>query len=148
MQHYDVIIVGTGHAGVQAAQALRQQGFVGSLLLLEEEQQQPYPPPPLSKAYFSGEKTFTRLCFRPESYWASTQIDWQLRQRVVTIDAEQHGLWTDQGLYGHYAHLIWAAGGKPRRLSCTAPTWRESLYPQPRRCGSDQCQIAHSSIVW
>lgn len=118
MSNYDVIIVGTGHAGAQAAVALRQQGFTGSILMTGEELHFPYERPPLSKEYFSGEKTFERILLRPEQFWQDKKIDLKLGQRVIQIDAQSHRILTQQNYEYHYNKLIWATGGKPRRLSC------------------------------
>jgi len=72
--HSDVLIVGGGHAGAQAAIALRQAGFVGSITIVGEERDLPYERPPLSKDYFSGEKTFERIRIRPPEFWAERNI--------------------------------------------------------------------------
>ena len=37
MQHYDVLIVGGGHSGAQAAIALRQAKFEGSVAIIGDE---------------------------------------------------------------------------------------------------------------
>ena len=42
MDHADVVIVGAGHGGAQAALALRQQGFAGSILMIGREPEPPY----------------------------------------------------------------------------------------------------------
>lgn len=115
---YDVIIVGTGHAGAQAAIALRQHGFVGSILMLGEESHLPYERPPLSKEYFTGEKVFERILLRPEQFWGNKNIELHLGQRVTAIDAQLHQLCTEKGNQYHYGILIWATGGKPRQLTC------------------------------
>ncbi|MBM3594932.1 MAG: hypothetical protein FJX31_03870 [Alphaproteobacteria bacterium] len=72
--HSDVLIVGGGHAGAQAAIALRQAGFVGSITIAGGEPDLPYERPPLSKDYFSGEKTFERIRIRPPEFWAERNI--------------------------------------------------------------------------
>lgn len=118
MSNYDVIIVGTGHAGAQAAVSLRQQGFTGSILMIGEELHLPYERPPLSKEYFSGEKGFERILLRPEQFWQDKHIDLQLGQRVMQIDVQSHRILTHQDDEYYYRKLIWATGGKPRRLSC------------------------------
>lgn len=46
---HDLLIVGADHAGAQAAIALRQFRFDGSIALLGEESDVPYARPPLSK---------------------------------------------------------------------------------------------------
>ncbi|MEO2040070.1 MAG: FAD-dependent oxidoreductase [Martelella sp.] len=55
METRDVIIVGSGHGGAQAAIALRQNGFEGSVLMVSRDSELPYERPPLSKEYLSGE---------------------------------------------------------------------------------------------
>src|SRR3546814_9272923 len=47
MTSYDVLIVGAGHAGAQAALLLRQMKFEGSVALLGDEREPPYERPPL-----------------------------------------------------------------------------------------------------
>ena len=44
-----VVIVGAGHAGVQAAESLRDEGFEGGIVLLDRDTRLPYQRPPLSK---------------------------------------------------------------------------------------------------
>lgn len=116
--HKDVVIVGAGHAGAQAASLLRQQGFEGSIALIGEEHELPYERPPLSKEYLAGEKSFDHLLLRPASFWNEKHIDLRLAQRVVGIDARAHRLTLDSGAQLDYGQLIWATGGAPRRLSC------------------------------
>ncbi len=43
-----VVIVGAGHAGVQAAASLREGGYDGAIVLLSDEKELPYQRPPLS----------------------------------------------------------------------------------------------------
>ena len=62
---YDIVIVGTGHAGAQAAIALRQEGFDGTIAMIGEEAYLPYERPPLSKEYLAGDKPFERILIRP-----------------------------------------------------------------------------------
>ncbi len=42
-----VVIVGAGHAGVQAAVSVREAGFAGEIVLLSAENYLPYQRPPL-----------------------------------------------------------------------------------------------------
>ncbi len=39
--HYDILIVGGGHAGAQAAVALRQKKFAGSIAIISDERELP-----------------------------------------------------------------------------------------------------------
>jgi 3-phenylpropionate/trans-cinnamate dioxygenase ferredoxin reductase subunit len=114
----DVVIVGAGHGGAQAAIALRQHGFAGSILMIGREDHPPYDRPSLSKDYLSGEKPFERILLRPEAFWADKAIDLLLSRSVVSVDAGMQSLTLDDGSVVDYGTLIWTAGGDPRRLSC------------------------------
>ncbi len=118
MNHADVIIVGTGHGGAQAAIALRQNNFEGSIILLGREKDPPYERPPLSKEYFAGEKPFERIQIRPTQFWAEKDIDLRLGSYVTDVDWMDHTITLSDDTKLTYRKLIWAAGGDPRRLSC------------------------------
>ncbi|MBJ7483083.1 MAG: FAD-dependent oxidoreductase [Brevundimonas sp.] len=119
MKTYDVLIVGGGHAGAQAAAALRQRKFSGSVAIVGAEPELPYERPPLSKDYLSGEKTFDRLLIRPEAFWIEREITMLLGQAVVAVDAAAHTVQLANGEMIGFGVLIWAAGGEPRRLACS-----------------------------
>ncbi len=114
----DVVIVGAGQGGSQAAIALRQQKFTGSIVMIGDEPVLPYERPALSKEYLAGAKPIDKLLLRPESYWKERAIDVRLGQRVVTVDASARRVTTADGLSIEYGKLVWATGGRPRRLAC------------------------------
>ncbi len=113
---YDVLIVGAGHGGAQAAIALRQNGFAGSIALIGDEPELPYERPPLSKEYLAGEKPFERILIRPASFWEERGVAMLVGRRVTALDPEAHSVATADGATIGYGQLIWAAGGAPRRL--------------------------------
>ena len=115
---YDVVIVGAGHGGAQAAIALRQRGFSGSIAVVGEEPEIPYERPPLSKDYLAGDKEFDRILIRPATFWTEREIAMLTGQRVVAVDPTGHSITTEAGDTIGYGNLIWAAGGHARRLSC------------------------------
>lgn len=118
MGQYDVLIVGAGHGGAQAALMLRQQKFEGTVALLGDEPEPPYERPPLSKDYFSGEKSFERILIRPATFWAERNVDLLLGRRVTAVDPAAHQVTLADGSTIGYGKLIWATGGSPRRLAC------------------------------
>jgi 3-phenylpropionate/trans-cinnamate dioxygenase ferredoxin reductase subunit len=118
MSNADLVIVGTGHGGTQAAIALRQNGFAGSILMLGRDSAPPYERPPLSKEYLAGEKPFERMLVRPEAFWADREIQLQLGTAVTRLDPAARKLTLSRGGTLGYGTLIWSAGGDPRRLSC------------------------------
>jgi 3-phenylpropionate/trans-cinnamate dioxygenase ferredoxin reductase component len=114
----NVVIVGGGHGGAQAAIALRQNGFAGTITIIGRETEPPYERPPLSKDYLAGEKEFERIYIRPPAFWEERQIDLLLGRAVVAIDPAAKNVTLDDGSTHDYSALIWAAGGDPRELSC------------------------------
>jgi 3-phenylpropionate/trans-cinnamate dioxygenase ferredoxin reductase component len=118
MRQYDVLIVGGGHGGAQAAIALRQAKFEGSIGIVNAEPEYPYERPPLSKDYFAGDKAFERIMIRPAAFWAERNIDMLLGKRVDTVDAAAYSVTTADGDVISYGKMIWATGGSPRWLQC------------------------------
>ena len=118
MRHANVVIVGAGHGGAQAAIALRQGGFDGTILVIGDEPELPYERPPLSKDYLAGDKTFDRLLIRKAEFWAERSIDFLLGTRVEAVDPVARQLHCADGTPIGYDRLVWAAGGTPRRLAC------------------------------
>lgn len=116
--HHDVLIVGAGHAGAQAAIQLRQLKFAGSIGLVTEEPDLPYERPPLSKEYLAGEKPFERLLFRPEAFWPERQIALHRNCRIIAVDPVVRAVRAADGRSLRYGTLVWAAGGTPRPLAC------------------------------
>ena len=118
MKHYDVVIVGGGHGGAQAAIALRTQGFAGSIAIVGREDEPPYERPPLSKEYLAQEKPFERLYLRPREYWADKAVELLLSREVTRVDPAARQLTCADGATLTYGELIWATGGDPRHLTC------------------------------
>jgi len=118
MSNADVVIVGAGHGGAQAAITLRQNGFAGSILMLGRENVPPYERPPLSKDYLARDKPFERILIRPETFWAEKGIDFRPGHAVIKVDPAAKELHLAGGDSVRYGTLIWATGGDARRLSC------------------------------
>lgn len=118
MPDFDALIIGAGHAGAQAAIALRQQGFEGRLAIVGDEAHLPYERPPLSKEFLSREKDFERILIRPAEFWQDKQVEMILGQRAEAVDAAAHSVTLSDGRVLTYGTLVWAAGCAARRLTC------------------------------
>ena len=129
----DVVIVGTGHGGAQAAIALRQQGHEGPILMIGRDPSPPYERPPLSKEYLAGEKGFERIMIRPEKFWADKGIDLKLGSGVSEIDWIGHTVTMSDGTSVKYRKLIWSGGGDPRRLGCPGANLKGIYYVRDKR---------------
>lgn len=114
--YFDVLIVGAGHGGAQAAILLRQLKFLGTIAIVGEEPEFPYERPPLSKEYFSDEKDFDRIRIRPPAFWNEREIIMFLGEKVTSVNADGHVATTDGGRVISYGKLIWATGGHARKL--------------------------------
>ena len=115
----DVLIVGAGHGGAQTAITLRQQGYEGDIEIVAAQAELPYDRPALSKEYLSGEKPFDRLLIRPESFWSERGVRMTLGRRVVEVSTSDRRVVLDDGEVIAFGALVWAAGGTPRRLTCS-----------------------------
>lgn len=124
-RRFDVLIVGAGHGGAQAAIALRQQAYAGSIAIISDELDFPYERPPLSKDYLAGEKMFERILIRPPSFWTERDVTMLLGSRVASVDPAAHEARLEDGTALGYGALIWAAGGRPRRLACAGADLRK-----------------------
>jgi 3-phenylpropionate/trans-cinnamate dioxygenase ferredoxin reductase component len=116
VHNFDILIVGGGHAGAQAAIALRQAKFEGSIGILNAEAELPYERPPLSKEYFSGDKPFERIMIRPANFWPERQIEILTGVTVETVSHAAKSVATTKGDVIGYGQMIWATGGSPRWL--------------------------------
>ncbi|SDA20262.1 3-phenylpropionate/trans-cinnamate dioxygenase ferredoxin reductase subunit [Sphingomonas sp. NFR15] len=121
---YDVLIVGAGHGGAQAAVVLRQQKFAGTIAVIGDEPELPYERPPLSKDYLAGEKGFERILIRQPAFWEERDVTMLLGSAVTRVDPEARIVETAAGEVIGYGKLIWATGGRPRKLTCDGHSLR------------------------
>jgi 3-phenylpropionate/trans-cinnamate dioxygenase ferredoxin reductase subunit len=116
MSSSPVVIAGAGHAGVQAAASLREEGFDGEIFLLSDEPDLPYQRPPLSKTFLKGEMDIHGLPLRAEAFFRDQRIELRLGVRAERIDRAAHRVETGAGGTIGYEHLILATGARRRRL--------------------------------
>src|SRR5260370_4161794 len=109
------VIVGAGHAGVQAAASLREEGFEDRIILLSDENGLPYQRPPLSKAFLKGEMDILGLPLRAEAFFRDHRIDLRRGVGATRIDRRSQRVETNDGSAIGYGHLILATGARQRR---------------------------------
>lgn len=110
-----VVIVGAGHAGVQAAASLREEGYDGPVILLGDEKELPYHKPPLSKTFIKDAAAQPQP-LRGEVFYSGHTIDFRPGTLVERIDAAARRLELAGGGDLAYDQLILATGSRPRLL--------------------------------
>jgi 3-phenylpropionate/trans-cinnamate dioxygenase ferredoxin reductase subunit len=109
------VIVGGGLAGAKAAEALRDNGFGGTLVLFGAEDHLPYERPPLSKEYLAGKKDLADFTVDPADWYREHDVDLRLGTTVTSIDCGSHTVGFDEGGHEHYDKLLLATGCRSRR---------------------------------
>jgi 3-phenylpropionate/trans-cinnamate dioxygenase ferredoxin reductase subunit len=116
MSRRSIVIVGAGHAGVQAAASLREEGAADAIVLLSGEAELPYQRPPLSKAFLKGAMDLAGLPLRAEAFYRDRDIDLRLGEQALRIDLGAKRVELSSGGAAPFDHLILATGARPRRL--------------------------------
>jgi 3-phenylpropionate/trans-cinnamate dioxygenase ferredoxin reductase subunit len=112
-----VLIVGAGQAGAELANALRQQGFNGSITMLGDETHLPYRRPPLSKTYLAGDATLESLLLKTQAGYERQNVDCRLGIGVERIDRAAKTVTLYDGTSLPYDKLALTTGGRVRKLS-------------------------------
>ena len=111
-----VVIIGAGHAGVQAAASLREEGFDGKVTLIGDEAELPYHKPPLSKTFIKDMGARPQI-LRAEAFYSGASIDLLLGDSVESLDPAGKRLRLAGGGQLSFDHAILATGSRPRELS-------------------------------
>ncbi|RUX30717.1 NAD(P)/FAD-dependent oxidoreductase [Mesorhizobium sp. M2A.F.Ca.ET.042.01.1.1] len=110
-----VVIVGAGHAGVQAAASLREEGYEGPVVLIGDERELPYHKPPLSKTFIKDLEAKPQP-LRGEAFYSGNTIDYRPGVRIDSIDARAGRLNVAGGGTLGFDRLVLATGSRPRLL--------------------------------
>ena len=115
-----VVVIGAGHAGVQAAAGLRAGGYRGLVTVVTAEPHFPYQRPPLSKEVLDKEVDAASLSFslslRPHDFFTDHRIS-VLRGQAIEIDRLRQRVQITGGRRLGYDHLVLATGASPRRIT-------------------------------
>lgn len=126
--HADVVILGAGQAGLQAALSLREEGFSGTIQMIGDEAVLPYQRPPLSKAFMLGTMTEDALELRPQAMLDKLDIRIATGVAAVRIDRSARRLALSDDQSCGYGHLIIATGSRVRRWSAAGAGLDDVAY--------------------
>lgn len=110
-----VVIVGTGLAGLRTAQALRQGGYDGSIVLVGAEAHPPYDRPPLSKDLLLGTRTASEITLASAADLEALGIELRQPASASRLDPDGREVEVDGTTIG-FDHLVIATGATPHRL--------------------------------
>ena len=116
MNDKHVVIVGAGHAGGRAAEALRAAGHIGRITLIGTEKHPPYERPPLSKELLAGAIEHAKTYLNPEAFYAEKDIALRLGTTVSAIDRKGQRIELADGDTIPYDALLLTTGARARRL--------------------------------
>lgn len=108
-----VVIVGAGHAGVQAAASLREEGYDGPVTLVGDEDELPYHKPPLSKTFIK-DSAATPQILRAEAFYEAGGIELRRGVLIERIDLAGRRLELAGGGRISFDTAILATGSRPR----------------------------------
>ncbi|TGP20468.1 MULTISPECIES: FAD-dependent oxidoreductase [unclassified Mesorhizobium] len=110
-----MVIVGAGHAGVQAAASLREEGYDGPVILIGAENELPYHKPPLSKTFIKDAEAKPQP-LRGEAFYSGNAIDYRPGVWIDRIDSGARRLDVSGGAAIPFDRLVLATGARPRLL--------------------------------
>ncbi|QSE92568.1 FAD-dependent oxidoreductase [Rhodococcus pseudokoreensis] len=116
MSDKPVIIIGSGHAGVQAAARLAELRWDGGIVLVDQEETAPYERPPLSKEMLKSADPTALSLLRKDTFYRDNNIERISGRPVRTIDRAARQIELAGGVRHSYHRLIIATGSTPRRL--------------------------------
>jgi len=111
-----IVVVGAGHAGVEAASALRMAGVGVPITIIGDESAVPYSRPPLSKGILAGTAERHEIELRAEDFYPREDIDLRLGVAVTDLDAVARTVQLDDGDTLPYESLVIATGSQARML--------------------------------
>jgi 3-phenylpropionate/trans-cinnamate dioxygenase ferredoxin reductase subunit len=112
----NVVILGAGQAGLQAAVSLRQEGFQGRVWLVGAEPGLPYQRPPLSKGYLQGAMGPESLLLRPQAFFDDNDVELVENCEAVAIERSEKRVALASGETLSYDHLVLALGAGNLRI--------------------------------
>ena len=113
-----IAIIGAGHAGGRAAEAMRKAGFHGTIVLVGEEAYVPYERPPLSKELLATDADVDKVFCNSPEYYPQNGIELRLATRSETINRAARTVGLASGETIAYDRLLIVTGSRVRRLAC------------------------------
>jgi 3-phenylpropionate/trans-cinnamate dioxygenase ferredoxin reductase subunit len=112
-----ILIIGAGQAGGRAAETLRAQGFIGSIVLAGDEQHRPYERPALSKTALTAidDNGCFNAWLHSSDFYETSNIDW-IADSVERLDVTHRTATFRSGRCIGFDTCLITTGGLARQL--------------------------------
>ena len=110
------VVIGAGHAGGRAVEAMRNAGFEGEIILIGDEPHLPYERPPLSKEVLQSKSDYEFPFIRPREYYDEQNIELMLGVAANAINPAAKTVSLASGETVSYDKLLLTTGGRVRKL--------------------------------
>ncbi len=110
------VILGAGHAGGRAVEAMRMAGFEGAIDLVGAEPHLPYERPPLSKEMLQAKPDYEFPFIRPAAYFDEQKIGLHLENAATSLDTKGKTVTLTNGDALPYDKLLLTMGARVRTL--------------------------------
>jgi NADPH-dependent 2,4-dienoyl-CoA reductase/sulfur reductase-like enzyme/nitrite reductase/ring-hydroxylating ferredoxin subunit len=111
-----IVIVGAGATGNACAEALRREGYGGSIAMIGAEATVPIDRPNLSKDYLAGNAPEEWMPLRGEGFYRDHDIDLAVGVRVTQLDLAGRRVVLADGASRQFGALVLATGAEPAKL--------------------------------
>jgi 3-phenylpropionate/trans-cinnamate dioxygenase ferredoxin reductase subunit len=135
------VIIGGGLAAAKAAEALREEGFDGTVTVIAAEDSLPYERPPLSKGVLAGSDADEVIFVHDEQWYADQRVELRRGVRATGIDPSARTVTLADGSVLGYHKLLLATGSVPRKLRIAGAELDGVHYLRTKR-NSDELKAA------
>jgi NADPH-dependent 2,4-dienoyl-CoA reductase/sulfur reductase-like enzyme len=115
-----IVIAGGGLAAQRSTEALRREGYDGSIRMVCAEGRRPYDRPPLSKQLLLGSIAADSTAYQPAAWYEQHEVDLLLGVGAAGLRPHERRLVLSDGRTLRYARLLIATGSRPRTLPVLA----------------------------
>jgi NADPH-dependent 2,4-dienoyl-CoA reductase/sulfur reductase-like enzyme/nitrite reductase/ring-hydroxylating ferredoxin subunit len=112
-----IVVLGAGAAGAAAVEALRREGYRGSVVLVGDEPPGPVDRPNLSKDYLAGTAPEEWIPLRGPDFYAELDIELVLGDPAVRLEPNAMKVALKSGRELAFGALLLATGARPRSLT-------------------------------
>jgi 3-phenylpropionate/trans-cinnamate dioxygenase ferredoxin reductase subunit len=114
-EHFELLVIGGGPAGLEAARGYRDAGGEGPVAIISDDYRMPYDRPALTKALLRGESEESDLPLEDERWLVEQRVD-LIAGRAVKLDPGGSLVLLSGGRELTYGSCVIATGAEPTRL--------------------------------